>query len=64
MTWQVIFPAGPAAEVRTAFEEWLAARQGPPLAEQQIRFDLIRSGEGELLRILIDADPLDEDEPP
>lgn len=62
MTWQVLFSAAPAAEVRAAFEEWLAAREGPPLAERQVRFDLIRSDDGELLRILIDADLLGEDE--
>lgn len=60
MTWRVLFPAGPAAEVREAFDRWLEAHEGPPLGEDRIRFDLIRSGEGELIRILIDEDPFDE----
>jgi hypothetical protein len=64
MTWKVLFPAGPAAEVREAFVGWLAAREGPPLDEQRVRFDLIRSDEGELLRVLIDADLFGEDERP
>jgi hypothetical protein len=64
MTWQVLFTAGPVAEVREAFEEWAAARPGTPLAEHQVRFDLIRSDDGDLLRILIVADPFDEGEQP
>ncbi len=62
MTWQVLFSEGPAAEVREAFEGWLAAREGPPPEERQIRFDLIRTKEGELLRILIDVNPLGVDQ--
>ena len=55
-----IVPHGPGtpSEVRGAFDRWLMRRDGAPLTESQVRFDLIRPTDGALLRVLVDADAL------
>jgi len=61
MTWRVLFPAGPASDVREAFERWLVACEDARVDDQRIRFDLIRSDRGDLLRVLINMDQFGED---
>lgn len=57
--WVVIVEAMRIPEARAAYTEWLAKYQGPPLADEDVRSDLIREIDGDNLRYLVKRSALE-----
>jgi hypothetical protein len=59
--WQVLFEAGPIAEVRSALNLWReSCPERQALGDDAFRLDLIHTSDGDRLRVLVDGEKFRE----